>query len=77
VTVKQLIERLREMPEDAPVLHVWDGVARTEVEHVWLAASGEVVTADNNQVVYDTRDRPADAPTSEQNRYWYTPGSSS
>jgi hypothetical protein len=24
-----------------------------------------------------TRDRPADAPTSEQNRYWYTPGSSS
>jgi hypothetical protein len=73
MNVAQLIERLKEMPQDAPVCHLWDGALRTSIEHVWLARGGSVATADFEQVCYDTEDRPEDAPTSEQDRYWESP----
>lgn len=71
--VAELIEKLREMPPDANVWHVWDGAARTQIEYVWLSRGGEVITADEDEVVYDTGSRPLDAPTSEEDRYWTTP----
>lgn len=73
MTVAELIETLKAMPSDARVFHAWDGAARTEIEHVWVARSGNVITADSGEVVYDTDDRPVTAPTAEQNRYWSTP----
>jgi hypothetical protein len=73
MTAKDLIALLAKMPPDARVFHLWDGGLRTEIEHVWLARSGVVATADDGEVCYDTEDRPMDAPTSEQDRYWKTP----
>jgi hypothetical protein len=71
--VSELIERLQNMPADAEVLHLWDGHLRTGIEHVWLTRDGRVGTGDHGEVCYDTEERPVDAPTQEENRYWATP----
>lgn len=70
--VSQLIEYLRKMPQDAEVFHIWDGAARTGIEHVFVSKSGNVMTSDNNQVVYADEDRPLDAPSEKEEPYWYT-----
>lgn len=71
--VRELIEALKAMPEDAEVLHLWDGEARTRIEHVWLDRVGAVITADDAMTCYSTDTRPIDAPTSEDDPYWATP----
>lgn len=70
--VKDLIIALQKMPQDAPVLHVWDGAARTSIEFVWVANDGNVITADYGQVVYGDDDRPKHAPTKAQDAHWQT-----
>jgi hypothetical protein len=74
VKVAELIEELKKMPQDAAVMHIWDGGARTEIEWVWLARNGKVMTIDSGMVVYDTDDRPKYAPTKEKEQYWESPG---
>ena len=71
--VSELIKCLKEMPEDAEVFHLWDGEARTIINHVWLSRSGDVITADSGMTCYSTETRPIDAPTKEEDRYWETP----
>ena len=73
--VKDLIDELQKMPQDAEVLHLWDGEARTVIEHVWLSNGGNVITADHDMVCYSTKNRPIDAPTMGDIRYWRTPES--
>ena len=34
------------MPQDAPVWHVWDDEARTEIQYVWETNDGRVLTSD-------------------------------
>jgi hypothetical protein len=72
--VSELVARLREMPQDAPVMCVWDGGARTDVRHVWAARGGSVMLADYDEVVYSDEDRPLDAPLEKDVRYWRTGG---
>lgn len=69
---EQLIEALKDMPQDAEVWHLWDGEARTMIEHVWLSKDGKVITADSGEVCYSTDARPIDAPTALQSPYWKT-----
>lgn len=73
MTVKELIEKLKLMPQDAQVGHVWDGSHGTGIEFVWETKDGRVLTADNGEVVYSNDDRPSGAPTVEEERYWTTP----
>jgi hypothetical protein len=73
MNVRDLMRVLAIMPEDAKVFHLWDGEARTEIEHVWLSRGGTVVTADFDMVSYSNEDRPTDAPTEEHDPYWRTP----
>jgi hypothetical protein len=73
--VKELIVALSSLPPDANVTHLWDGEARTAINHVWLARNGEVVTADDNMVCYSEGSRPCTAPTQAQDRFWRTPNS--
>jgi len=67
MNVRQLIEELGKMPPSAEVLHLWDGVARTNIEHVWLARTGIVVTADFDEECYSEKElkheraRPTDS----------------
>ena len=69
---KELIVELNKMPPDAKVGYVYDGAIRGDIAHVWLARSGVVAMADVEDVVYCTEDRPKDAPTKEEDRYWQT-----
>lgn len=71
--VPELIKVLKLMPSNAKVYHLWDGEARTEIKHVYLARSGNVITADDRQVAYCNEDRPISAPTSDEDQYWETP----
>lgn len=71
--VKDLIRVLQTMPPEASVTHLWDGEARTNIEHVWLAREGFVVTSDFGEVCYSNGTRPNDAPTEKENNYWHTP----
>lgn len=70
--VSQLIAALSAMPQDAEVLHLWDGEPRTAINHLWISRGGDVVTADDDQVCYSTGARPESAPTEEEDPYWRT-----
>lgn len=74
VKVKDLIKALQSMPQDARVLQLWDGEARTAIKHVWLSRSGDVITADNGEFCHSTETRPIDAPTEQEYKLWKTPG---
>lgn len=71
--VKDLITELEKMPQDAEVMHLWDGEARTTIEMAYLSKNGAVITADFGEVCYSSESRPIDAPTREENKYWETP----
>lgn len=70
--VKELIEKLKEMPQDTEVWHLWDGSARTKIEHIWEARGGKVITADRGEVCYYDEYRPKDAPLKKEDPYWRT-----
>lgn len=72
MTAKDLISVLASMPPDANVTYLWDGGARSIIEKVWLARSGEVVIADNDEICLNTSDRPVNAPTAKECHGWYS-----
>lgn len=72
MTVSQLIAELNKMPPDAEVSHLWDGQLYTNIELVYLAKNGRVVTSDYSMVCYDTEARPTGAPTSDEDKHWET-----
>jgi hypothetical protein len=74
MNVGQLITKLRNMPLDAEVTHLWDGEERSVINHVWLSRGGSVVTADFGMVCYTTESRPIDAPDSKEDPFWETLG---
>jgi len=71
--VKELQDALSKMPPEAEVDYIWDGAARSTAEIVFLARSGTVMIAELSQPVYYDDDRPASAPTEEQQADW-SPG---
>jgi len=72
MVVKELIKALNKMPQNADVLHLWDGEPRTTIDVVYESRIGEIITAPFNMVAYSTDARPKDAPTSVEDRYWHT-----
>ncbi len=74
MTVKELIRHLKKMPKNAKVKQLWDGEARTEVNIIYLARNGEVITADYEEQCYSTESRPPEAPTFEVDNVWQTIG---
>ena len=74
--VKELIEKLGKMNQEASVLHLWDGELRTEINHVYMGKSGVCVTADNDKMARSNEGRPVNAPSEEECPYWRTPDAS-
>lgn len=72
MTVKELIEKLKELPQNAKVFHLWDGEPRTAINVVYESKNGSVITSDYKELCYSTSARPKNAPTSEEDRYWKT-----
>lgn len=68
--VAALIEALQQMPPDAEVAYIWDGRARSTVEYVWYARTGQVMLADYGCTVYSADERPLMA---LEAKYWTTP----
>jgi hypothetical protein len=63
VTVKELQNKLAELPGDSDVWYLWDGEARTEVEFIYLAKSGKVIltyywTRYQPDLPYSVEDQP-------------------
>jgi hypothetical protein len=71
--VKDLIEQLQKMPQDAEVYHLWDGEPRTRVNVVYVSKSGHVITADFSQDSDSTESRPINAPSVKEQQYRQTP----
>lgn len=69
---KDLIKALQTKPPTAQVLVMYDGSASRHAELVWLSRAGKVILSAYNEPVYDDKDRPTNAPTTEQDRYWST-----
>ena len=65
MNVRELIEALGSLPQDAKVTYLWDGEPRSTVVHAYLARSGDVVLADDCELVYDQEDRPVGAQADE------------
>jgi len=74
VKVKELIAKLKEMPQEMEVWHVWDGEARTQLKHVWISRNGKVITADDGESVYSTESRPEGEGIDGDYHGWKTPG---
>ena len=70
--VIDLIIELQKMPQDARVLHLWDGAPRTDIQIVYLAKNGDVITSDYGMVCYSDEDRPVDSPDEKEDRFWQT-----
>lgn len=68
--VHEMIAALQAMPPDADMGVIWDGAARSSCDLVWLARGGRVLIADYAGPVYASEERPAWAPSVEQERYW-------
>ena len=68
--VKTLIEKLKELPQDAKVYHLWDGEPRSKISVVYKARNGNIITSGLNQICYSTESRPIYAPTEEENQFW-------
>jgi hypothetical protein len=73
MTVKQLIEELKGLPQSDNVGMLSDGSVRSMVNVVFMARSGKVVLADFDNAVYYTEDRPIYAPTDDELAVWKTP----
>lgn len=72
--VNELIDELKNMPKDLEVWHLWDGEARTIINHVWVSMDGKrVITADDNEACYSNNTRPKNSPKSSKNLFWNTP----
>ena len=71
--VKQAIELLKNMDQNAEVMHLWDGECRTSVEHIYMGKTGVCVTADCEQPAYSEEGRPTYAPSPREDPDWETP----
>ena len=71
MTVARLLAALARMPLTADVRYVYDGEARSDVDHVWLSRDGHVVLAQSDEPVYSKESQPSNAV--EEDGYWYTP----
>ena len=60
--VSELIEQLKEMDQNAKVMHLWDGELRTEIKYVYMGKTGICVTADEGEVAYSNSGRRIYAP---------------
>lgn len=70
--VSELIKKLSIYTADTEVGIVFDGAHRMDLQCIWLSRKGIVLLCDENHTVYDTEDRPSNAPTIEEKRYWST-----
>jgi hypothetical protein len=68
--VCELVDLLKELPQEAGVFCLWDGLLRGSVDVAWKARNGRVVLAKSGEVVYSTATRPETAPTSEEFQFW-------
>lgn len=71
--VKQAIELLKNMDQEAELMHLWDGECRTDIELIYMGKTGVCVTADFDQAAYSDECRPIDALSEKESPYWSTP----
>jgi len=60
--VHELIEKLKQQPQDAEVGYVYDGAIRGGAEIVYLAQNGDVAIANFGDYIYDEEEKPVGAP---------------
>ena len=74
MTVAELIARLQTMPPELPVWMLYDGWCKNETDHVWVTRAGdEVLLGKGGEQVYHDKNRPAGAPTEQEEQYWQLP----
>lgn len=72
MTVKELIEDLKDMPFDSEVGFVFDDNLYIP-DLTWLSKGKQVILGNHSQVIYNDEYRPQWAPDSEEKEYWETP----
>lgn len=66
--VRELIEKLSALPQDANVGIIYDGANRIDLEIVWLSHKGDVVVSARDTFVYYEEDQPVSI---EKQKDWY------
>lgn len=69
--VHELIEKLKEFPQDRDVSILYDMEIRMGANIIYLSKGGDIVITDYNESVYSDDSRPVDAPTREEQQ-WYS-----
>lgn len=70
LTIKEIIDILKTMPQDAEMGCLWDGACRSTVDGIYLAKSGVVVGAPYEEPAYYDEDRPEGAPLEKDDPYY-------
>ena len=73
MTAKELIEYLKQMPQDTNVYYLYDGEPRTDIDVCYLAKNGKVVLSDYGQIVHTEDCRPVGAPTRKEQQWYKMP----
>ena len=70
MTVRDLIAKLKGMPEDAEVWYLWNGMPRARIDEVWVSRKGPVVASASGQPCFKDEARPHEAPDSSEDFTW-------
>lgn len=73
ITVAQLKEALSLLPDNAPVMGVYDGCLRLSIAYVYMSKSGIVALCGKDENLCYDRDRPIGAPDEEADKYFSIP----
>lgn len=71
MTIKQLIEILKTMPQDKELWHIWDGAPRSKIDHVYISKGGNVMSIEVGEAIYSDDDRPVGAPSELEKVIFY------
>lgn len=60
MNVIELINKLEQLPNDAPVVSIYDGYCDIDIDLVYLSKGGRVILINEYSSIYDEENKPMD-----------------
>lgn len=60
--IKEIIEILKQMPQEEELNILYDGAMRARIDKIWISITNHVIVGNNSEYIYDYDDRPLKSP---------------
>jgi len=70
MTVVELINQLKKMPQNHEVNLYYESDIRGNTDIVYLSRANDVIISSFNELITNDDNRPINSPNVEENRYW-------